>query len=107
MWMGLIFYLSSLSSPPGQDVFPGQDKAEHFVVYFVLGVLLSIAMRMRSARWSTAAGCAYGITDEFHQHFVPGRSADVPDLLVDFAAVAVGVALMMIVRRRQEFRAGR
>jgi VanZ family protein len=100
--MAFIFYLSSISSPPGQDLFPGQDKVEHFVMYLVLGVLLSLAMRLRSAGWSTAAGCAYSVTDELHQHFVPGRTADVLDVLVDSAAVAAGVALTILLLRRQD-----
>lgn len=99
-WMGLIFYLSSLSSPPGQDIFPGQDKVEHFLLYLVLGPLLFRAISNNPAARSAAIGCAYALTDEIHQAFVIGRSADLLDVVVDFSAVAAGVALMALARRR-------
>jgi len=98
--MGLIFYLSSLSAPPGQDLFPEQDKAEHFFLYLILGILLLRALRSNPAAWSATLGFAYAITDEIHQAFVSARSADVLDILVDFAGVAAGIALIMRFRRR-------
>ena len=98
--MGLIFYLSSLSAPPGQDLFAGQDKAEHFFLYLILGILLLRALRSNPAVWSAALGFAYATTDEIHQAFVSARSADVLDILVDFAGVAAGIALIALVRRR-------
>ena len=41
---------------------------------------------------------AYGITDEVHQHFVPGRHMDPLDLLTDAvgAAAAVWLARLML-----------
>ena len=36
---------------------------------------------------------AYAISDELHQHFVPGRLGSPLDVLIDAAGVAVGVAL--------------
>jgi VanZ family protein len=43
----------------------------------------------------------YGISDEIHQYFVPGRSADVMDVAADFVGAAWGVLLYMcfIIRR--------
>lgn len=35
----------------------------------------------------------YGVTDEFHQLFVPGRSADRYDVLADCLGASLGVAL--------------
>ena len=48
-------------------------------------------------RWvSLAAGLAliYGLTDEFHQTFVPGRAASLKDILVD--GIGAGVAALAL-----------
>ena len=41
--------------------------------------------------WSVAAG--YGVTDEIHQVFVPGRTMALDDLLADAAGAFAGVVL--------------
>ena len=38
----------------------------------------------------TAFGCLYGITDELHQLFVPGREASVIDVAVDTLGSLLG-----------------
>ena len=42
--------------------------------------------------WLTAS--AYAATDEFHQLFVPGRSGQISDVILDSAGAALGVLLM-------------
>ena len=37
------------------------------------------------------------MTDEFHQLFVPGRSGQVKDVLLDSCGAAVGVLILMLV----------
>ena len=70
----------------------------HFVEYFIFGVLLLNALRFhmplsRAVLLAIIIGSAYGITDEFHQLFVPERSCDPMDWLVDTIAIALGAAL--------------
>lgn len=70
----------------------------HFVEYFIFGVLLLNALRFhmplsRAVLLAIIIGSAYGITDEFHQLFVPERSCDPMDWFVDTIAVALGAAL--------------
>jgi VanZ family protein len=36
----------------------------------------------------------YGVLDEFHQHFVPGRSPDIYDVMSDAAGAMLGVWLL-------------
>lgn len=96
--MALIFWLSSMSSPPSPG--PINDKVLHFAAYGGLatlclratsgGRLAGLTWRAALLAWFIATG--YGVTDEFHQRFVPYRTADVADLVADAlgAAVAVG-----------------
>jgi VanZ family protein len=97
--MAVIFYESSLTEAP----LPGgmSDKLAHATGYGLLGGLVARAMAggfpapigVSSAIASLAISILYGASDEWHQRFVPGRTADLRDLLADAigAAVAVGV----------------
>lgn len=48
---------------------------------------------------AVAGAGLYGITDELHQVYVPGRTADVADWLVDMAGALVGVWLYRLTKR--------
>ena len=99
--MAAIFSVSSLPDPPN---IPGgmPDVAAHGLAYAALGGLMLRAMT--HARWSgvsatrVAAAAAmtmvYGLSDEFHQSFVPGRVADVRDLAADSIGALVSVFLV-------------
>lgn len=70
----------------------------HFVEYFIFGILLLNALRFhmplpRAVLFAIIIGSAYGVTDEIHQYFVPERSCDPMDWLVDTIAVALGALL--------------
>ena len=82
-----IFYISSMSSSelPGSD---GVDLSPlHIVEYFILSSLIYRAMesrklvQMERILLSILFAVAYGITDEFHQIFVPGRTFDFIDMI--------------------------
>lgn len=107
-WCLLIFLLSSLPvRAPGLSL-PGADKAAHFVEYAVLGLLLARALdRARPGRGgtrlvllATLLGTAWGAGDEFHQSFVPERTAAWGDLLADAAGSLAGAALFALRRGR-------
>lgn len=83
-------------------------KGAHFLEYLVLGISLFWTvrdLRMRYGRvpdgpagmailapW--AVGALYAVTDEVHQYFVPGRSCELRDVLIDACGVAAGVAIV-------------
>jgi VanZ family protein len=88
-------------------------KSAHFVEYFVLSLLILRGLRAgRHAPrlgWAVAAialVAGYAALDEYHQSFVPGRTAAVADVLLDTSggiAAQVIAALVMLwgdVRRR-------
>jgi VanZ family protein len=93
----IIFGASSIPSVQFPSAFPNVDKLIHAMEYGFLAVLFSRAVRETSARASLPLVFAitlyfvvfYGITDEFHQSFVPGRSADLNDLLADTVGGAI------------------
>ena len=75
-------------------------KTAHFVLYLVLAVLCCRALRREGAghagRWALLLAAAYAATDEFHQRFVPGRSGEVRDVLIDTAGALTGLMLFRL-----------
>ena len=74
-------------------------KNAHFLIYLLLGGLLFNAWRrsgkeiLKSFVLALLMGFIYAITDEVHQLFVPGRGAQVQDVLIDTMGVATGTIL--------------
>lgn len=68
----------------------GQGKVEHVLAYSVLGLFFSRSFKKwrsglsgKQALLVTLLALAYGIFDEMHQYFVPGRDASLTDLGAD------------------------
>jgi VanZ family protein len=68
------------------------DKAIHFTIYFLFAFFTYRALRYqnrfpllarRALLFTVILIALYGASDEVHQFFVPGRQADVLDLLAD------------------------
>jgi VanZ family protein len=98
VWAGVIFVLSSipsLSSGLGTwDLV--LRKGAHLAEYSILGLLLLRALGREVPAFVLAV--AYAVSDEVHQHFVPGRNASPADVAVDAAGVAVGLVLYRTLR---------
>ena len=68
--------------------------------YAILGLLsfafyrgiLKKEKRQFLAALLTAA--VYAATDEFHQYFIPGRSAEVMDVCIDTLGASIGLAIL-------------
>lgn len=89
----LIFTASSRSSVAGPRI-PHFDKVVHFSVYGLLGTLACRAIPgRRGAWWALFVVSAYGATDEWHQHFVPGRSSELADWIADTTGAGVAIIL--------------
>ena len=105
-WAGLIFYLSSQPSIETPALFPGQDKLFHLIAFGILGFFAMGARQTSGHGHSTGqvwqvvfAVMLYGILDEFHQYFVPGRHADVYDVFADASGGLLGAwAMYWLVR---------
>ncbi len=97
----LIFLISANPKPPTPEgmvgiKIPYYDKIAHFFLYSIFGLILYSASirteRMRDKELSAfLIGAVYAFTDEIHQRFVPGRSCDPMDFLVDAVGIAAGI----------------
>jgi len=93
-------------SPPD---FPSSDKVAHFLEYGVLGLLWTRAAKASWPRWtfgwllvSTMLFTGfYGVTDEGHQLYVPGRFSDWHDALADVCGGTIGGIFYLVSVRLQ------
>jgi len=99
--MGTIFLLSH---QPGDilhlPVFAGSDKVAHMVAYSALAVTVLWFFGKRGLKQKktiailTVCFCLlYGLSDEFHQSFIPYRSVSGWDILADVTGAALIAAL--------------
>ena len=104
--MAVIFLASSSSDPvdlPGRFT----DKLAHMAIYALLGALIARALARGKPSATTArhivlaviVSTVYGVTDEWHQSFVPDRTPDVMDLLADATGAFAGALFVMIAGR--------
>lgn len=110
-YCGLIFFISG--QPFGVPwTVPSADIGIHVVLYAGLGWLWTRAVQYS---WpTTRAGlnlvsalvftALYGLSDEWHQLYVPGRMADIRDVIADILGGTVGSFGFLVWRR---VRAGR
>lgn len=80
---------------------PSEDKIGHFHLYGLLATLVVRAVYDPNRRWRAAAIavlCAslYGVSDEFHQSFTPGRGVEFLDWVADTSGAALAVTLYCI-----------
>ncbi len=81
-------------------------KYAHYMVFLLLGIAVSLALRssfgaMRTpVVWAIALGFCllYAVSDEIHQHFVPERSAQLTDVLIDFCGAFTGSTTVLLIK---------
>jgi len=104
---GAIFLIVSLfwvgAKPIAVGLFPGNlDKIAHFATFGLIAALLWLSFQRGHPLLIIAIVSATGAADEFHQRFLPGRSASLEDLATDLLAAVVIVTLMKYARRQKE-----
>jgi VanZ family protein len=111
-WAAVIFVLSGqpglrVSDDPGVDL-PTRHLA-HVAAYALLTLLLGWALSGRGARptprtigLSALLAVLYGVTDEWHQTFVPSRTGRVEDLVWDGLGALLGAMLLLAVSRAED-----
>ncbi len=105
LWMALIFFLSAQSQLPNlTPAAPGLEEiGGHLSAYFVLALLLRWTLAgagVRHPAWWAVGLCAlYGISDEFHQSFVPHRDPAVGDWMNDVLGASAAMLLSWLATR--------
>lgn len=80
-------------------------KCAHMFSYCMLAVLWFMAIYDESKRVrnvvliSFAISVIYACTDEFHQLFIPGRSGEIRDVMVDSIGAMIGLFIVVLVKK--------
>lgn len=127
-WMALIFFMShqvatTSSGMSGYFVEPIKPyapdftedilttlvrKSAHIFMYFVLGILIYLALQghrfsnIRLIIYSILSAFVYAVTDEIHQMFVPGRSGEVRDIMIDTIGASIGILICYLLMRKKD-----
>ncbi|WP_201756865.1 VanZ family protein [Isachenkonia alkalipeptolytica] len=79
-------------------------KGAHFGVYAVLGILSVRAFQIsgysgkRGLLYGWILATVYAGVDEYHQTFIPGRSGEVSDVLIDSVGAVTGIAMYWLAK---------
>lgn len=95
---GVITWCSSRSVEGLPPTFEGSDKVVHFGLY---GLLATLVVRIGAVQRTRPLGMyaailivsVFGVTDELHQHFTPGRSMDVWDWVADTVGAVLATVM--------------
>lgn len=81
-------------------------KGAHFFAYFMLGILVINALKKnekiiwKDLVYALMICVIYAISDEIHQVFVPGRSGEVRDVIIDSAGSLSGIMIYFFIFKR-------
>lgn len=100
----LIFVLSSRPALPGLGI-PHADKVAHVGIFALLSATLYRSSLASGVPYpglvAFVVAALYGVADEWHQAYVPGRTQDVLDVLADSVGALIGVGLLKAHRARR------
>jgi VanZ family protein len=102
-----IWILSSQSTLPVPKGILGFDKLQHLLAYLALAGTLTFWFspkqrefhRNRTLLLITFIASIYGVSDELHQFFVPGRDCNVWDWVADTLGAFIGVSAALLADR--------
>lgn len=97
--LSIAFFVASSSADVVSPPFPLADKLYHATAYAVYGWVVALAVGTfpiaprRRAIVALAVALVFAASDEVHQSFVPGRTADFFDWCADAVGAAVGLTV--------------
>ncbi len=92
VWAAIIFSFSAKPTNPVSEIYWKDfvvKKLAHVVVYAILAIFLYRAFKKegvspkKSGYYSIIVAVLYGLTDEFHQSYTPGRDPKLRDVIFD------------------------
>jgi VanZ family protein len=96
IWMAIIFYFSSRQTTGiGGDSFWLRFfilKSFHLIEYGLLFIFINFAINNNLN--SIIISYLYGVSDEIHQSFIPGRTARLTDTLIDLLGIFIGLLML-------------
>lgn len=99
VWMGIIFYLSSIPDLSLQGDLASLDfvlrKLGHISVFAVLMIFWKL--NTKNTMVAAVLTLAYAMIDELHQSVVPGRNGTAIDVLIDCVGIFVGLWVYKVV----------
>ena len=105
LYMAAIFFSSAQPNVDLEGKTVVSDKTIHALAYLGLtlvayraALLMPLRRRLDPLVQAAVIAVGYGIFDEVHQYFVPGRNADIHDWLADLAGASIAVAVLLILR---------
>ncbi|RDY28680.1 hypothetical protein CHL78_003850 [Romboutsia weinsteinii] len=81
-------------------------KSAHIMSYLILAVLVFMASYEikksinKSIWYSFIISTLYAMSDEYHQYFVPGRSASIKDVGIDMIGIILGIILIYTIYKK-------
>lgn len=100
LWAFVIFLFSNRPSIYTVDFYLGDfilKKSAHLIEYAVFAILIFRALlshdidKKKALFISITIASFYGISDEFHQSFISGRTATIRDTIIDTIGATIGV----------------
>lgn len=83
-------------------------KLAHFTIYTLGGVITFVFMyklnttNKRKILYSLLFCLMYAITDEIHQYFIPGRSCEIRDVLIDTIGSLIGILITYLIYSKKK-----
>ena len=101
-WLWPLLLAAAITAASGRSevpapLFPGSDKAVHFLVFGLLATLVvRNGFEPRRAWLAVLAVSLFGAADEWHQSFTPGRAVEAADWVADTLGAAAAVAAYVL-----------
>ncbi len=96
-----IFYISTITFGPGTPKTNLLSIFYHFFAFFFFALFLQISSLKGQRRYSLfviafSLAVLYGISDELHQYFVPGRSCNLFDVRTDTLGIMLASMIYLV-----------
>ncbi len=103
MTIGIINFITSNDIVKIDNIQYIVRKMAHFSLYFILSIFMSLSIKSvvhdknKAYKLAAILSVAYSMSDEFHQTFTPGRSAQIKDVGIDSLGIVCGILVLKLI----------